>query len=79
MKKSIIPFNVASMQVQVVGQYIFGLCGEAEMAVVFDTTEEKMREALNEFCFRQRFLREDADVFYILSMFSWYLELKKLK
>ena len=43
MKKSIIPFNVASMQVQVVGQYIFGLCGEAEMAVVFDTTEEKMR------------------------------------
>ena len=79
MKKSIIPFNVASMQVQVVGQYIFGLCGEAEMAVVFDTTEEKMREALNEFCFRQRFNREDADVFYILSMFSWFLELKKLK
>lgn len=79
MKKSIIPFNLASMQVQVVGQYIFGLCGEAEMAVVFDTTEEKMREALIEFCFRQRFNREDADVFYLLSMFSWFLELKKSK
>lgn len=76
MKKSIIPFNIASMQVQVVGQYIFGLCGEAEMAVVFDTTEEKMRQALNEFGFRQRFLREDADVFYILSTFTWYLTQK---
>lgn len=79
MKKSIIPFNLASLRVQVAGQYIFGLCGESEMAVVFDTTEEKMREALNEFCFRQRFNREDADVFYILSMFTWFLELKKLK
>lgn len=76
MKKSIIPFNIASMQVQVVGQYIFGLCGEAEMAVVFDTTEEKMRQALNEFGLRQRFLREDADVFYILSIFTWYLSQK---
>lgn len=76
MKKSIIPFNLASMQVQVVGQYIFGLCGEAEMAVVFDTTEEKMREALNEFGFRQRLLCEDADVFSILSMFIWFLSLK---
>lgn len=75
MKKSIIPFNIASMQVQVVGQYIFGLCGEAEMAVVFDTTEEKMRQALKEFGFRQRFLREDADVFYILSTFTLYLSL----
>lgn len=76
MKKSIIPFNIASMQVQVVGQYLFGLCGEFEMAVVFDTTEEKMREALNEFGFRQRFLRENADVFLILSMFTWFLSLK---
>lgn len=76
MKKSIIPFNIASMQVQVVGQYIFGLCGEAEMAVVFDTTEEQMREALNEFFFRQRFLREDADVLKIVSMFAWYLSKK---
>lgn len=76
MKKSIIPFNIASMQVQVVGQYLFGLCGEAEMAVVFDTTEEKMREALNEFGFRQRFLRENADVFSILSMFTWFLSLE---
>lgn len=76
MKKSIISFNIASMQVQVVGQYLFGLCGEAEMAVVFDTTEEKMREALNEFGFRQRFLRENADVFSILSMFTWFLSLK---
>lgn len=76
MKKSIISFNIASMQVQVAGQYLFGLCGEAEMAVVFDTTEEKMREALNEFGFRQRFLRENADVFSILSMFTWYLSLK---
>ena len=76
MKKSIISFNVASMQVQVVGQYLFGLCGEAEMAVVFDTTEEKMREALNDFGFRQRFLRENADVFSILSMFTWYLSQK---
>lgn len=76
MKKSIIPFNIASMQVQVVGQYIHGLCGEAEMAVVFDTTEEKMSQALNEFGFRQRFLREDADVFYILSIFTWYLSEK---
>lgn len=76
MKKSIIPFNIASMQVQVAGQYIFGLCGEAEMAVVFDTTEEKMREALKEFCFRQRFLCEDADVLKIVSMFAWYLSLK---
>lgn len=76
MKKSIIPFNIASMQVQVVGQYIFGLCGEAEMAVVFDTTEEMMREALKEFCFRQRFLREDADVLKIVSMFACYLSLK---
>lgn len=76
MKRSIIPFNIASMQVQVVGQYIHGLCGEAEMAVVFDTTEEMMREALNEFGFRKRFLREDADVFYILSMFTWYLSTK---
>lgn len=76
MKKSIISFNLASMQVQVVGQYIFGLCGEAEMAVVFDTTEEKMREALNGFRLRQRFLREDADVFYILSTFTWYLTQK---
>lgn len=75
MKKSIISFNIASMQVQVVGQYLFGLCGEAEMAVVFDTTEEKMREALNEFGFRQRFLRENADVFSILSMFTWFLSL----
>lgn len=76
MKNSIIPFNIASMQVQVVGQYLFGLCGEAEMAVVFDTTEEKMREALNEFGFRQRFLRENADVFSILSMFTWFLSLE---
>ena len=76
MKKSIIPFNIASMQVQVVGQYLFGLCGEAEMAVVFDTTEEKIREALNDFGFRQRFLRENADVFSILSMFTWFLSLK---
>lgn len=76
MKKSIISFNIASMQVQVVGQYLFGLCGESEMAVVFDTTEEKMREALNEFGFRQRFLRENADVFSILSMFTWFLSLK---
>lgn len=76
MKKSIISFNIASMQVQVVGQYLFGLCGEAEMAVVFDTTEEKMREALKEFGFRQRFLRENADVFSILSMFTWFLSLK---
>lgn len=76
MKKSIIPFNIASMQVQVVGQYIFGLCGEAEMAVVFDTTEEKMRQALKQFRLRQRFLREDADVFYILSIFTWYLTQK---
>ena len=76
MKKSIIPFNIASMQVQVVGQYIFGLCGDAEMAVVFDTTEEQMRQALDEFGFRQRFLREDADVFYILSMFNCYLSLR---
>ena len=76
MKKSIITFNIASMQVQVVGQYLFGLCGEAEMAVVFDTTEEKIREALNETGFRQRFLRENADVFSILSMFIWYLSLK---
>ena len=75
MKKSIIPFNIASMQVQVVGQYIFGLCGDAEMAVVFDTTEEKMRQALNEFNLRQRFLREDADVFYILGTFTLYLSL----
>lgn len=76
MKNSIIPFNIASMQVQVAGQYIFGLCGEAEMAVVFDTTEEKMRQALDEFGFRQRFLREDADVLYILSVFTIYLELR---
>lgn len=76
MKKSIIPFNIASMQVQVVGQYIFGLCGEAEMAVVFDTTEEKMRQALKLFRLRERFLREDADVFYILSIFTWYLSQK---
>ena len=76
MKKSIIPFNIASMQVQVVGQYIFGLCGEAEMAVVFDTTEEKMRQALNGFRLRERFLRVDADVFYILSIFTWYLSQK---
>lgn len=76
MKKSIIPFNIASMQVQVVGQYLFGLCGESEMAVVFDTTEEKIREALNDFGFRQRFLRENADVFSILSMFTWFLSLK---
>lgn len=76
MKKSIIPFNIASMQVQVVGQYIFGLCGEAEMAVVFDTTEEKMRQALKQFRLRERFLREDADVFYILSIFTWYLSQK---
>lgn len=76
MKKSIITFNIASMQVQVVGQYIYGLCGEAEMAVVFDTTEEKIREALNEFGFRQRFNREDADVFGILSTFTWYLSRK---
>lgn len=75
MKKSIIPFNIASMQVQVVGQYIFGLCGEAEMAVVFDTTEEKMRQALNGFRLRERFLCEDADVFYILSTFTLYLSL----
>lgn len=78
MKKSIIPFNIASMQVQVAGQYLFGLCGESEMAVVFDTTEEKMREALNEFGFRQRFLIENADVFLILSSFNWYL-LRKSK
>ena len=76
MKESIIPFNIASMQVQVVGQYIFGLCGEAEMAVVFDTTEEKMRQALKQFRLRQRFLREDSDVFYILSIFTWYLSQK---
>lgn len=76
MKKSIISFNIASMQVQVVGQYLFGLCGEAEMAVVFDTTEENIREALNDFGFRQRFLRENADVFSILSMFTWFLSLK---
>lgn len=76
MKKSIIPFNIASMQVQVVGQYIFGLCGEAEMAVVFDTTEEKMRQALKQFRLRERFLRVDADVFYILSIFTWYLSQK---
>lgn len=76
MKKSIISFNIASMQVQVVGQYLFGLCGESEMAVVFDTTEEKMREALNEFGFRQRFLIENADVFLILSSFNWYLSRK---
>lgn len=76
MKKSIIPFNLASMQVQVVGQYIFGLCGEAEMAVVFDTTEEKMRQALKQFRLRERFLRVDADVFYILSIFTWYLSQK---
>lgn len=76
MKKSIISFNIASMQVQVVGQYLFGLCGEAEMAVVFDTTEEKMREALNEFGFRKSLLRENADVFSILSMFTWFLSLK---
>lgn len=75
MKKSIIPFNIASMQVQVVGQYLFGLCGEAEMAVVFDTTEEKMREALKEFGLRKRLLRENADVFSILSMFTWFLSL----
>lgn len=76
MKKSIISYNIASMQVQVAGQYLFGLCGEAEMAVVFDTTEEKMREALNEFGFRKRLLRENADVFSILSMFTWFLSLK---
>lgn len=76
MQKSIIPFNIASMQVQVAGQYLFGLCGEAEMAVVFDTTEEKMREALKEFFFRQRFLREDADVLKIVSMFAWHLSQK---
>lgn len=76
MKKSIISFNIASMQVQVVGQYLFGLCGEAEMAVVFDTTEEKMREALNEFGLRKRLLRDNADVFSILSTFTWYLSLK---
>lgn len=76
MKKSIIHFNIASMQLQVVGQYIHGLCGESEMAVVFDTTEDKMRQALNEFGFRKRFLREDADVFQILSIFTWYLSLK---
>lgn len=76
MKNSIISFNIASMQVQVVGQYLFGLCGESEMAVVFDTTEEKMREALNEFGFRKRLLRDDADVFQILSIFTWYLSLK---
>lgn len=76
MKKSIITYNIASMQVQVAGQYLFGLCGEAEMAVVFDTTEEKMREALNEFGFRKRLLRENADVFSILSMFTWFLSLK---
>lgn len=76
MKKSIITYNIASMQVQVVGQYIFGLCGEAEMAVVFDTTEENMREVLNDFGFRKRLLREDADVFSILSMFTWFLSLK---
>lgn len=76
MKKSIIPFNIASMQVQVVGQYICGLCGDAEMAAVFYTTEEQMRQALDEFGFRQRFLREDADVFYILSMFTCYLSLR---
>ena len=75
MKNSIISFNIASMQVQVVGQYIFGLCGEAEMAVVFDTTEEKMREALNEFGLRKRLLREDADVFSIMNMFTWFLSL----
>lgn len=76
MQKSIIPFNIASMQVQVVGQYILGLCGDAEMAVVFDTTEEEMHQALNDFGFRQRFLRENADVFSILSMFTWFLSLK---
>lgn len=76
MKKSIITYNIASMQVQVAGQYLFGLCGEWEMAVVFDTTEEKMREALNEFGLRKRLLREDADVFSILSMFTWFLSLK---
>lgn len=76
MKKSIIPFNLASMQVQVVGQYIFGLCGVAEMAVVFDTTEEKMRDVLNKFCFRERILREDADVFYLMRMFTLYLSLE---
>lgn len=75
MKKSIISFNIASMQVQVVGQYLFGLCGEAEMAVVFDTTEENIREALNELHFCKRLLREDADVFYILSMLIRYLSL----
>ena len=76
MKKSIISFNIASMQVQVVGQYLFGLCGESEMAVVFDTTEEKMREALKDFGLRKRLLRENADVLSILSMFTWFLSLK---
>lgn len=76
MKKSIILFNIASMQLQVVGQYIHGLCGDAEMAVVFDTTEEKMRQVLNGFRLRERFLREDSDVFYILSIFTWYLSEK---
>lgn len=76
MKKSIIPFNIASMQVHVVGQYIFGLCGEAEMALVFDTTEEKIREAFNEVGFRQLFLSENSDLFSILDMFIRYLSRK---
>lgn len=76
MKKSIIPFNVASMQVNVLGQYLFGLCGEAEMALVFDTTEEKILEAFNKVGFRQLFLSENADLFSILDMFIWYLSRK---
>lgn len=77
MEKSIVFFNLASLQVQIVGQYLYGQCGVPEMAVVFDTDESKMEKALNEFGLLSRLRDNRSDLFNILSSFTWYLTMIK--
>ena len=77
MEKSIVFFNLASLQVQIVGQYLHGQCGVSELAVVFDTDESKMEKALNEFGLLARLRDNRTDLFGLLSSFTWYLTMIK--
>lgn len=77
MEKSIVFFNLASLQVQIVGQYLHGQCGVAEMAVAFDTDEAKMEKVLNTYGLLTRLRDNRTDLFTVLSSFVYYLNMTK--
>lgn len=77
MEKSILLFNLASLQLQIVGQYLYGQCGVAEMAVAFDTDEAKIEKVINTYGLLTRLRDNRTDLFSVLSGFVFYLNMTK--